>query len=56
MKLAELLDEVLSGRINCLSGRRNGDKIAGVVALVGKEGSELRGRILGLVVDEFGIG
>jgi len=55
MKLTELLDEGFSGGINRLRRRRNGNKIAGMVALVGEEWSELCRRVLSIVVNEFSI-
>jgi len=55
MKSAELLDEGFSSGINQLRRHRNGNKIAGMVALVGEEWSELCRLVLCIVVNEFSI-
>jgi hypothetical protein len=55
MELAELLDEGFGGGINRLGKHRKGNKIAGMVNLVGEEGGELCRHALCIVVNEFSI-
>jgi hypothetical protein len=56
MELTELLDESLGGGVNRLRRRSNGNKIAGMVSLVGEKGGELCRCVLGIIINEFSIG